>query len=161
MSKPQDAGAGTGPIQVAEVADAGVLEALHATAFESPWDASAFADLLGQAGVFGLAADDGFILCRTVVDEAEILTLAVRPEARGRGLGLKLVSAAADLAKTVGAVSFFLEVAEDNRPALALYDRAGFVETGRRKAYYKTSQGPVDALILVLNLIGDASQKAI
>lgn len=148
-----------GGLQVAEVSDAPVLEALHATAFDSPWDASALAELLGQAGVLALATEDGFILCRTVVDEAEILTLAVRPEARGQGLGLKLVSAAADLAKSAGADSFFLEVAEDNQAARALYKRAGFVETGRRKGYYKTPQGPVDALILVLNLIGDASQN--
>ena len=148
-------------IAVAEVSDASLLARLHATAFEAPWDEAAFADLLGQAGVFGLATDDGFILCRTVVDEAEILTLAVRPEARGQGLGLKLVSAAAEVAKAAGAVSLFLEVAEDNRAARALYHRAGFAEAGRRKAYYKTAQGPVDALILVLNLIGDASHEPI
>lgn len=146
-------------VQVAEVSDAGILAALHTTAFDSPWDEAAFADLLGQEGVFGLATGEGFILCRTVVDEAEVLTLAVRPEARGRGLGFKLVSAAADLAKTSGAASLFLEVAEDNRAARVLYDRAGFVETGRRKAYYKTPHGPVDALILVRNLSGGASQN--
>lgn len=148
-------------IAVAEVSDASLLARLHATAFEAPWDQAAFADLLAQAGVFGLATDDGFILCRTVVDEAEILTLAVRPEARGQGLGLKLVSAAAELAKASGTVSLFLEVAEDNRAARALYSRAGFAEAGRRKAYYKTAKGPVDALILMLNLIGDASHEPI
>ena len=148
-------------IAVAEVSDASQLARLHATAFEASWDEAAFADLLAQAGAFGLATDDGFILCRTVVDEAEILTLAVRPEARGQSLGLKLVSAAAELAKASGAVSLFLEVAEDNRAARALYRRAGFAEAGRRKAYYKTAKGPVDALILVLNLIGDASHEPI
>lgn len=146
------------PFQVAEISDAGVLEALHASAFDHPWDAEAFADLLAQPGVFALATADGFILCRTVVDEAEVLTLAVRPEARGRGLGLSLVSAAAALAKSSGAASLFLEVAEDNRAARALYERAGFSETGRRKAYYQTASGPVDALVLMLNLTGDASQ---
>ena len=148
-------------IQVAEASDAGILAALHVTAFETPWDEAAFADLLGQTGVFALATGDGFILCRTVVDEAEILTLAVRPEARGQGLGLRLVEAAADLARGSMAASLFLEVAEDNAAARALYHRAGFAEAGRRKAYYKTSQGPVDALILVRNLSGGASLKTL
>lgn len=149
------------PIQVAEVSDAGVLAALHATAFEAPWDEAAFADLLAQDGVFGLATGAGFILCRTVLDEAEILTLAVRPEARGQGLGLRLVSTAADVAARAGAERLFLEVAEDNTAARALYARAGFDEAGRRKAYYQTSQGRVDALILALNLTGGASHSAI
>jgi ribosomal-protein-alanine N-acetyltransferase len=134
------------------------LAALHASAFDHSWDEAAFADLLDQPGVFALATEDGFILCRTVVDEAEILTLAVRPQARGRGQGLRLVSAAAALAEASGAASLFLEVAEDNGSARALYERAGFSETGRRKAYYQTAGGPVDALVLMLNLTGDASQ---
>ena len=58
------------------------LAALHATAFAAPWSAREFSDLLAQAGVFAVVEPDGFILIRQVLDEAEILTLAVRPEAR-------------------------------------------------------------------------------
>ena len=76
-------------------ADAGRLAVLHATAFDAPWDAAAFAVLLSQPGVFAIRAEDGFILCRTVLDEAEILTLAVRPSARRSGLGARLTRAAA------------------------------------------------------------------
>lgn len=148
-------------IRLAEPSDAGLLAALHAPCFHSPWDEAAFAELLGQAGVFAAATGEGFILCRVILDEAEILTLAVRPEARGGGLGGRLTASAADIARAAGAERLFLEVAEDNTAARALYARAGFVQTGRRKAYYETAQGRIDALILVLNLCGDASLDAL
>lgn len=129
------------------------LAAIHAEAFSSPWDAAAFDSLLGQAGVFAVSGPDGFILCRVVLDEAEILTLAVRPAARRAGLGARLTRAAAEVAARAGAVSLFLEVADDNAAARALYARLGFVETGRRRNYYKKSDGSrVDARLLALNL---------
>ena len=130
-----------------------ILAALHAAAFPAPWDAAAFADLLGQAGVFAETEDDGFILVRAVADEAEILTLAVRPEARRRGVGGRLVQAAAARAAAIGAERLFLEVAEDNAAARGLYARGGFTETGRRRGYYPRPGGAaVDALVLALNL---------
>lgn len=129
------------------------LAALHATAFDTPWTAAAFAGLLEQAGVFAVEAPDGFILMRAVVDEAEILTLAVRPEARGRGEGARLVAGGVSAAGLRGADRVFLEVAEDNASARGLYLRAGFVETGRRPAYYSRPDGSrVAALLFTLNL---------
>ena len=149
-----------GPLGLASPADAENLAAIHAGAFDHPWDAAALADLLSQGGVFGIAAPDGFILCRVVLDEAEILTLAVRPDARRRGLARRLTEAGGAMARSAGAERLFLEVAEDNVAARGLYADAGFVETGRRRAYYETPQGRTDALILVLNLCGDASHDA-
>lgn len=129
------------------------LAALHAEAFDAPWDAAAFADLMGQIGVALDGNDDGFILVRTVADEAEILTLAVRPGARRRGIGARLVETAARRAATSGATRVFLEVAEDNVPARGLYGRLGFEAAGRRPRYYPRADGSaVAALILVLNL---------
>ena len=129
------------------------LAALHAAAFAEPWDPAAFESLLGQAGVYAVEAPDGFILMRAIADEAEVLTLAVRPHARSQGLGGRLVKAAAIEAVARGAVRVFLEVAADNGPALALYVRAGFVEAGRRPGYYAGPDGGRrDALLLALNL---------
>ncbi len=131
------------------------LAALHATAFEAPWGAAAFGDLLTQAGVFAVETDDGFILMRVVADEAEVLTLAVRPDARGRGEGARLVAQGLDQAGMLGAGRVFLEVADDNDPAIAVYRRAGFVEAGRRPRYYARADGSHrDALLLSLNLPG-------
>lgn len=129
------------------------LAALHAAAFDAPWTAAAFADLLGQAGVFAVEAPEGFILMRGVADEAEILTLAVRPSARRRGLGARLLAEGVGLAGARGADRVFLEVADDNAAAQALYRRAGFAETGRRPRYYARADGSRrDALILTVNL---------
>ena len=114
-----------------DTATAARLAALHATAFPAPWDASAFEVLLDQTGVFVLEQPDGFILIRGVADEAEILTLAVRPSARRQGLGARLVGEGGAVAATRGATRLFLEVADDNAAALALYARAGFAAARR------------------------------
>lgn len=132
---------------------AGELAALHATAFDAPWSAAEFAQLLDGPGVFSVAEPDGFILIRVVADEAEILTLAVRPEARGVGLGGRLVGQGAVRAAQAGARRLFLEVAEDNVAARALYARAGFSLIGRRKGYY--DGGRTDALVLGLDIGAD------
>mgnify|MGYP003673786791 FL=1 len=132
-----------------------MLAALHATSFDRGWTAEALTDLLDQPGVLAITGPDGFILVRAVADEAEILTLAVRPEARGRGLGAQLTRDAATAATAAGARRLFLEVAEDNAAARALYRRAGFESVGRRPRYYARQGAPaVDALLLSLNLPG-------
>ena len=102
--------------------------------------------------MLAVSEPDGFILIRVVADEAEILTLAVRPAARREGLGARLVEAAVVRAAARGAERMFLEVAEDNVAARALYARTGFVEAGRRRGYYARADGSrEDALVLSLN----------
>ena len=128
------------------------LAAIHAEAFAAAWDQAALSELLASPGVFAVAEEGGFILIRVVVDEAEILTLAVRPSARRAGLGARLVEAAVVRAAALGAERMFLEVAEGNAAARALYARSGFVEMGRRRGYYSHADGRrEDALTLVLN----------
>ena len=85
--------------------------------------------------------------------EAELLTIAVLPEARRLGLGRRLVGRFIYQARLRGADSACLEVAEDNADARALYLAAGFAEAGRRRGYYRTPEGKaVDALVLVRSL---------
>src|SRR4051794_2499243 len=67
--------------------DAAPLAALHSACFATAWNAAAITALLATPGTFAFHGDDGFVLARTAGDEAEILTLAVAPAARGRGLG--------------------------------------------------------------------------
>ena len=141
-------------VQAAGPADAALLAALHAPSFpDEPWPAAAMAALLESTGVFGLIALDngragGFILCRAVLDEAEILTLAVLPEARRAGLGSGLLGAALAMAAATGVSTMFLEVAEDNPGALALYGAAGFGAVGRRPGYYRRGADAVAAVVL-------------
>ncbi len=116
--------------------DAAHLAALHAVAFPDPWSNHAICDLLAGPGVFVFFTDDGFVMGRAVDDEAEILTLAVIPAARGRGLGRALIQILATHAQAMGAASLFLEVGHDNPAALALYAGVGFERVGQRKGYY-------------------------
>jgi ribosomal-protein-alanine N-acetyltransferase len=132
--------------------DTAPLAALHAACFECPWDARTLSDMLAGPGVFAFVHDDdGFVLARAAADEAEILTLAVAPHARGKGLGRALLQAAIGRARALGAATMFLEVGADNPHALALYAGLGFAKVGTRKAYYEDR----DALVLRLPLTGN------
>jgi ribosomal-protein-alanine N-acetyltransferase len=79
----------------------------------------------------------GFVLSRRAADEAEILTIAVDAAHQGRGVGRALLSENLRQAANAGAKAMFLEVAKENAPALALYDRFGFVKVGERTGYYR------------------------
>ena len=116
--------------------DVEILARLHAGAFADAWTGASIGALLATPGTFAFAVDDGFILARVAGGEAEILTLAVRPSARGKGLGRGLLRAAAKEAALRGADEMFLEVGADNPAALALYAGQGFVRAGQRKGYY-------------------------
>jgi len=131
--------------------DAAALAALHKTSFPIPWSAAAICDLLAGPNVFAFFTQDGFVLARVAAEEAEILTLAVSPPARGRGLGRALLRAAAAHAVFLGARNIFLEVGADNPAALALYAGLGFDRVGQRKGYY-AAEGAADAWVLKAQL---------
>jgi ribosomal-protein-alanine N-acetyltransferase len=83
----------------------------------------------------------GFVLSRLAADESEILTIAVDAAQQGRGVGRALLSENLRQAANAGAKAMFLEVAKDNAPALALYERFGFVKVGERAGYYRRADG--------------------
>jgi len=126
------------------------LAATHAAAFtdDRPWSAAEFAGLLSLPGVILTGDARSFVLGRVTLDEAEILTLATRPEARRQGLARARLKQFEQAAAAAGATSLFLEVAADNIAALALYQGAGFAPVGRRRGYYARPDGAADALVL-------------
>jgi ribosomal-protein-alanine N-acetyltransferase len=132
--------------------DAAPLAALHAACFASAWDKTAIAQSLDTPDTFAFHHQDGFVMARAAAGEAEILTLAVAPAARGRGLGRALLQTAIRRAQELGAQTMFLEVGTDNPHALALYAGLGFAKVGTRKAYYSSPSGGSDALVLRLPL---------
>jgi ribosomal-protein-alanine N-acetyltransferase len=134
----------------AQAGDVVALARIHQAAFDHSWseaDLAAYvsSDLVWVSG----EPIAGFLLIRALGDEAEILTLAVDPAERRVGHGAALLEASKqDLSKT-GVLRLFLEVAADNLPALALYERQGFVSIGIRKAYYRRDPGAdMDAKLL-------------
>jgi ribosomal-protein-alanine N-acetyltransferase len=139
-------------------ADSAALAQAHAFGFDDPWSAASLAELFAGPGVYGFLAADGarpagMIVCRTVLEDAEVLTVAVDPTLRGKGVGRALLEAAIGVARQAGATAMFLEVAIDNAPALSLYQRAGFVRAGLRKGYYdRGAAGSADAAAMRLDL---------
>ncbi|MEG1452951.1 ribosomal protein S18-alanine N-acetyltransferase [Brevundimonas sp.] len=130
------------------------LAAIHAEAFDAPWEKAAFAQLLDSTGVSVLGDERGFILTRTVADEAEILTIGVRPACRRQGLARHLVEQAIVATRILGAQRMFLEVAENNLAAIGLYRACGFEQVGLRKNYYTRTDGSLEhALVMVLNFL--------
>ena len=124
---------------------------LHARCFATPrpWTAAEFAAVIADPLCFTLIESDGFLIGREVADEAEILTLAVDPEARRRGTGARLVQGFLAEAQNRGAASAFLEVAANNQPAICLYLQAGFGEAGLRRGYYTSADAAaVDAVVM-------------
>jgi ribosomal-protein-alanine N-acetyltransferase len=144
---------------------AGELARLHASLFEPAWDTASFAAMLADPGTLafvaapaavgagGEAAACGLIVGRVAADEAEILTLGVARERRRHGIGARLVETLRLAAARRGAHTLYLEVAEGNRAARALYAGLGFEECGRRRGYYaRAGAPPEDAVILRLGL---------
>lgn len=147
-------------------ADAGRLDevmAIMTAAFDGQygeaWTRSQCAGILPMTGVRlvvaqadGSAEVVGFALYRSVIDDAELLLLAVSPDAQRNGVGRKLLSRFVADAKTKGAARIHLEV-RDGNPAIRMYEAAGFVEAGRRRNYYTGSDGRQrDALTFFLNV---------
>jgi ribosomal-protein-alanine N-acetyltransferase len=134
-------------------ADAAALAQAHAASFAAPWSADEILRFAEDPGGFALIADEGgeaagFILCRVLAGEGEVLTLAVQPAFRRRGVAMALLEAALALAAPT-AEAMLLEVAADNPGALALYARAGFRTVGHRAGYYARSGAPAaDAIVM-------------
>jgi|CXWL01.1.fsa_nt_gi ribosomal-protein-alanine N-acetyltransferase len=139
-------------IEIVGAESAETLASLHARAFEASWSAPDIARMLENPSAFALGWRDGellgFVLAWAVAAESEILTLAVVPEARRKGVGTGLVSAAGAAALLRGSGSMLLEVAETNAAARALYVKLGFEPVGRRGGYYAGAGAATDAIVL-------------
>lgn len=124
------------------------MATLHAAAFlpERGWTAEEFRSLTMSKLVSCHTQAHGFALVRTVLDETELLTLAVDPAYRRQGIADILMRTWLESSEAVLAL---LEVAADNAPARALYAKYGFAESGRRTGYYHRTNGPaVDAVLM-------------
>ncbi len=138
------------------------LAQIHARSFSHEWDSSELASLSSQNGVkiflarrsdpFGSRNPVGFVTLRTVADEAEILTIAVDPRQRGRGVARKLMETARYRLYAERVKDLFLEVDAANAAAVSLYKSLGFKEVGKRKGYYAESDGDGTALVMRYDL---------
>ena len=112
-----------------QVADSFALSTTHALLLDS------------QGNIANTSEDTiGFVLSRLVLDEEELLLVAIAPEYRGQGLGKRLIEYSTAASRDKGAVQMFLEMRANN-PAERIYRAAGFEPIGMRKDYYRTADG--------------------
>ncbi len=124
---------------------------LEKLCFSSPWSANSIASELENPLSLWLVATDGtqllgYIGSQSVLNEADMMNVAVDPDARRRGVGRLLVTSLVDDLKNRGIRSLTLEVRASNEGAKAMYQKLGFLEVGRRPKYYFDPRE--DALIL-------------
>ena len=139
------------PVWAIESADAGEAAEfadIHQASFARGWSVDEMDVLLRDRAVIacvlrreGDRRAYGFALSRVAKDEAEILSIAVESGGRGKGGGAALFGRHLGRLAAEGVRRVVLEVDEDNEAALALYARFGFIEVGRRKAYYARADG--------------------
>ena len=134
--------------------DAVAIAALHSHSFHRGWSEQEVEGLLIDRRVVTDRAMvgrtmAGFIMSRLAADEAEILSVAVGRGWQGRGIARKLLSLHLRRLAGLGAQTVFLEVGEDNAPALQLYTRAGFHQVSRRENYYPGSTGKASAALVL------------
>ncbi|MFN3658300.1 MAG: GNAT family N-acetyltransferase [Pseudolabrys sp.] len=147
-------GGGEPVLTDASARDAAAIAALHGASFHRGWSEEEVERLLVDRQVVTHRAMvgatlAGFIMSRRAADEAEILSVAVAGRRRGRGLARRLLTLHLGRLAALGTRAVFLEVDENNVPALRLYRRAGFREVARRPNYYPGADGkPAAALVL-------------
>ena len=117
---------------------------LHAKCFpEHPWSADDFRDLK-KSGCEIIMSENGFIVYRSVVDEAEIITIGVNPEMQRKGIATAMIGIIENILKNQGVKKIFLEVSSTNIAGQNLYESTGFKNVGLRPKYYNG----VDAILM-------------
>ena len=147
-------GGGLTLVETATPADAPRLAELHGASFHRGWGEGEFESMIRERNtlVHRLRLGRktiGFAVSRMGADEAEILSIAIDADERGRGLSRKLLLTHLGHLAGRGIRTVFLEVEENNVPARRLYERTGFAVVGRRERYYRQDNGEqLNALLM-------------
>jgi [ribosomal protein S18]-alanine N-acetyltransferase len=127
-----------------------IMASAFSVQFGEAWTESQCLGVVSMSGSYLVIARQGsavgFALSRVIIDECELMLLAVKAGLQRTGIGRELLGAIITDARAAKAKSVFLEVRCGN-PAIMLYSSVGFVEVGRRRGYYRGSLGETfDAL---------------
>lgn len=135
-----------------DIADVDRICEIERLSFPDPWTKISFADIAtGKTNYIFLTAifcGDivGFGCIYTVLDEMQIMNIAVMPELRGKGIASRLMDEIISEAKRQSSSIIMLEVRESNKAAIGLYKKYGFETVGLRKNYYRN---PIENAILM------------
>lgn len=134
--------------------------AIERKAFAHPWSAAMMRDTLDAAHTecYGLFHRNGellgYIMLSVILDEIDVLSMAIHPDYQGQGCGYSLLGHVLKRAKRKQVTKIFLEARRANDKALKLYEKAGFEVTGVRKDYYpgKDKEAREDAILLTFDV---------
>ena len=148
-------------IRLMQHADVPTVANIEKIVQSHPWTVSQFQDSV-DAYVSTVIEHQGkvvgYCILQPVVDEANLLLMAIDPAMQGKGLGFALLDHSLQMLKN-DPVQIFLEVRESNRAAIALYEKSGFHQIDIRKNYYPKPQGGKEnAIIMVKSCSDDFSQ---
>ncbi len=137
--------------------DVPAVAELEKVCFSDPWSEKSIASERDNRLSYWLVAEDngeiaGYVGSQSVLDGADMMNLAVKPEYRRQGIGEALVNGLVNYLRQKGIIALLLEVRVSNIPAIALYEKLGFRQVGRRPRYYHNPRE--DALILRKELVG-------
>lgn len=132
-------------------AHVGQIAQLEKLCFSDPWSEKSIATELEcrlSCWLVALEGDSllGYVGSQTVMDESDMMNLAVHPDCRRKGVAQALINALEDALRERGSEALTLEVRASNAAAIALYEKMGFQQVGRRPNYYRNPKE--DALIL-------------
>jgi len=137
-------------------ADIDAVLKIEYAAFSHPWTRGIFTDALSAYEcwlMFEGGQQIGHGVINVILDEAHLLNITVKPQSQGRGLRPRLLGDLMERARARGGRECFLEVRASNASAYRLYERYGFNEVGRRRAYYPSAEGREDALVMACTLL--------
>jgi [ribosomal protein S18]-alanine N-acetyltransferase len=137
----------------AKISDLASIVAIEKNAFSQPWSEATFLEELGRnpASLYVLKKNHsgpilGYLCYWAAAEEIQLLTVAVHPDHRRRGLGRFMMESLLQEARLRAAENIYLEVRPSNQPAINLYSQLGFQTLYRRPGYYQP--GNEDALIM-------------
>lgn len=139
-------------------ADIPLMYAIEQKANAYPWPHSAFLSCQGGNYFSYVLRDDnetllGFYIGQSIAEQAELFNICVAPQHQGKGYGRQLLQHFVDQIVARQAIEAWLEVRVSNKPAITLYEKVGFIQTGIRSAYYKGPQGSEDAVLMSLPVL--------
>ena len=137
-----------------EIADVERINQIEQASFSDPWSKDSLEGITNAANFYGLVIEEvgeviGYIGACSVLDEGEILLVAVDKAFRGKGLGKALVNSLLKAYEDNGVKKVFLEVRKSNLPAKACYEKCGFIKIAERARYYRDGE---DAIIMEASL---------
>lgn len=144
-------------IRLMQQYDVETVAAIEAKVQSHPWSKNQFVEAIQSYNATVIEDDGqvvGFCILQTVLDEANLLLMAIDPAKQGKGLGYRLLDFSIEKLAN-NPVQIFLEVRESNHVAIALYEKIGFHQIDLRKNYYPTSNGGKEHAIIMVKSCSD------